>query len=65
MRNSCNRNNNNFDDSYLKMAICEVVEEGLANLNEGCLVATRKGRLLNDLLIEKIVDACEDGKATR
>ena len=65
MRNSCNRNNNNFDDSYLKMAVCEVVEEGLANLNEGCLVATRKGRLLNDLLIEKIVDACEDGQATR
>nr|WP_081091159.1 radical SAM family heme chaperone HemW [Gardnerella vaginalis] len=69
MRNNCDEeqgknqgeNQGIFDDSYLQKAMIEVKNEALANTHGDRLIATRKGRLLNDLLIEKIVDACENG----
>lgn len=54
-----------FDDSYLQKVLIEVCKEDLAVLNKNRIVATRKGRLLNDLLIEKIVDACQNGLVMR
>ena len=39
----------------------EAKEESLISLKCGRAVATRKGRLLNDLLIERIVDSCQNG----
>ena len=59
-KNSCE-----FDDSYLQKVLIEVCKEDLAVLNENRIIATRKGRLLNDLLIEKIVDACQNGLVMR
>ncbi|WP_375169561.1 radical SAM family heme chaperone HemW [Gardnerella vaginalis] len=50
-----------FDDSHLQKVVREVCKEDLAELHENRIIATRKGRLLNDLLIERIVDACEEG----
>ncbi|RIY28022.1 coproporphyrinogen III oxidase, partial [Bifidobacteriaceae bacterium WP022] len=50
-----------FDDSHLQKVLREVCKEDLAVLHENRIIATRKGRLLNDLLIERIVDACEEG----
>ena len=50
-----------FDDSHLQKVLREVCKEDLAVLQENRIIATRKGRLLNDLLIERIVDACEEG----
>ncbi len=58
-KNSCGFNE--FDDSYLQKVLIEVCKEDLAVLNENRIIATRKGRLLNDLLIERIVDACQNG----
>lgn len=57
MRENCRE----FDDTYLQKVVKEVTEESLAMLSENRLVVTRKGRLLNDLLIERIVDACQNG----
>ena len=57
MREECNE----FKDAYLQKAIKEAIEESLATFSENRLVATRKGRLLNDLLIERIVEACQNG----
>ena len=57
--------NREFDDSYLQKVLIEVCKEDLAVLNENHIIATRKGRLLNDLLIEKIVDACQNGLVMR
>lgn len=54
-----------FDDSYLQKVLIEVCKEDLAVLNENRIIATRKGRLLNDLLIERIVDACQNGLVMR
>lgn len=54
-----------FDDSYLQKVLIEVCKEDLAVLNKNRIAATRKGRLLNDLLIEKIVDACQNGLVMR
>ena len=54
-----------FDDSYLQKVLIEVCKEDLAVLNENRIIATQKGRLLNDLLIEKIVDACQNGLVMR
>ncbi|RDX00276.1 radical SAM family heme chaperone HemW [Gardnerella vaginalis] len=54
-----------FDDSYLQKVLIEVCKEDLAVLNEIHIIATQKGRLLNDLLIEKIVDACQNGLVMR
>ena len=55
------KDNRVFDDSHLQKVILEVCNEDLAVLRENRIIATRKGRLLNDLLIERIVDACEEG----
>ena len=55
------KTNRGFDDSHLQKVISEVCNEDLAVLHENRIIATRKGRLLNDLLIERIVDACEEG----
>ncbi|EPI49411.1 radical SAM family heme chaperone HemW [Gardnerella vaginalis] len=57
--------NREFDDSYLQKVLIEVCKEGLAVLHENRIIATRKGRLLNDLLIERIVDACQNGLVMR
>ena len=57
--------NKAFNDSHLQKVLLEVCKEDLAVLHENRIIATRKGRLLNDLLIEKIVDACEDGLTVR
>ncbi len=57
MREECNE----FKDAYLQKSINEAIEESLATFSENRLVATRKGRLLNDLLIERIVEACQNG----
>lgn len=63
--NKMRNNNSKFNDNYLNKALQEVTEESLATMYENMVVATRKGRLLNDLLIEKIVDACENGLTVR
>ncbi|MFP1714083.1 radical SAM family heme chaperone HemW [Gardnerella vaginalis] len=57
--------NREFDNSYLQKVLIEVCKEDLAVLNKNRIAATRKGRLLNDLLIEKIVDACQNGLVMR
>ena len=57
--------NRGFDDSYLQKVLIEVCKEDLAVLHENRIIATRKGRLLNDLLIERIVDACQNGLVMR
>lgn len=59
-KNSCG-----FDYSYLQKVLIEVCKEDLAVLRENRIIATQKGRLLNDLLIEKIVDACQNGLVMR
>ena len=61
MRENCRE----FDDTYLQKVVKEVTEESLAMLSENRLVVTRKGRLLNDLLIERIIDACQNGLDVR
>ena len=61
MRENCRE----FDDTYLQKAIKEAIEESLATFSENRIVATRKGRLLNDLLIERIVEACQNGLDVR
>lgn len=54
-------NHAQFDDADLRRVLQEAEEESLISLKCGRAVATRKGRLLNDLLIERIVDSCQNG----
>jgi oxygen-independent coproporphyrinogen-3 oxidase len=40
-----------------QQAVSELEEEGLVSLESGRMVPTLKGRLLNDMVIERVLDA--------